>query len=43
MNFKAGTIIVEGVPSNPRWTGVVVIKTSIIAIHTFEERGESFY
>lgn len=37
MNILQGPIIVKGEPHNPGWTGFVIIDTSHIAIHTFEE------
>lgn len=37
MNILAGPIVVEGVPQNPGWTGVVIIDKSHISIHTFDK------
>jgi len=35
MRIIAGPVVVEGDPSNPGWTGFVVIDKSHISIHTF--------
>ncbi len=37
MRIIAGPVVVEGDPSNPGWTGFVVIDKSHISIHTFTE------
>jgi S-adenosylmethionine/arginine decarboxylase-like enzyme len=37
MKIIAGPVVVEGNPSNPGWTGFVIIDKSHIAIHTFTE------
>lgn len=37
MHILEGPVVVEGVPSNPGWTGFVIIDMSHIAIHTFDD------